>query len=73
MSAPFQNIPCYYCECGLKQGQWLPDFYLKMEFGEHPQKIIPQVDRMVKGLERLERLVDPDDVVVVIPSELRSQ
>lgn len=35
---------------------------LKIELGEHPRKFLRRVDRMVKELERVERLEDPKDV-----------
>ena len=47
------------------------DFYMmKMELGEHPRKFLFRVDQKVKELERIDRLVDPKDIDIVILSGL---
>ena len=46
---------------------------MKMELGEHPQKLLLRVDRMVNELERVDRSVDPKDVEIVILSGITQQ
>ena len=46
---------------------------MKMELGEHPRKSLLHVDQMVKGLERVDRSVDPKDIDTAILSGLTPQ
>ena len=46
---------------------------MKMELGEYPRKFLLRVDQMVKGLERVDRPVDPKDIDIVILSGLTPQ
>ena len=46
---------------------------IKIELAEHPRKFLLRVDPMVKEVERVDRLVDPKDINVVILSGLTPQ
>ena len=49
-------------------------FYMtKRELGEHPRKFLLRVDQTAKELERIDRLVDPKDIDIVLLSELTPQ
>ena len=65
----------HYQASGIKEHRRLTiDFYMmKMERGEHPQKFLLRVDQMVKELERVDLLVDPKDIDIVILSGLTPQ
>lgn len=48
-------------------------FYgISMKLDEHKRKLLLRVDRMVKELERLDSLIDPKDITVVILNGLSS-
>ena len=46
---------------------------MEMELGKHPRKFLLRVDQMVKEVERVDRLVDPKDIDIVILSGLPPQ
>ena len=60
---------------GLKERRrFIIDFnMMKMELREHPRTFLLRVDQMVKELERVDRLVDPKDIDIVILSGLTPQ
>ena len=74
-SEAWAKLMQHYQASGLKERRRLAiDFYMmKMELGEHPQKFLLRVDEMVKELERVDRLVDPKDIGIVILSGLTLQ
>ena len=65
----------HYQASGLEKRRRLTiDFYMvKMELGEHSRKFLVHVDQTVKKLERVDRLVDPKDIDIVILSGLTPQ
>ena len=65
----------YYQVSGLKERRRLTiHFYMvKKELGEYPQKFLLRVDQMAKELDRVDRLVDPNDIDNFILSGLTPQ
>ena len=74
-SEAWAKLVQYYQTSGLKERRRLTiDFCMtKMDLGEHPRKFLLRVDQMVKKLERVDRLVDPKDIDIVILSGLPPQ
>ena len=74
-SKAWATLVQHYQASGLKERRRLTIglYMMKMELGEHPQKFLLRVDQMVKGLERVDRPVDPKDIDIVILSGLTPQ
>ena len=74
-SVAWAKLVQHYQASGLKGRRRLTiDFYtMKMELGEHPRKFLLRVDQMVKELERVDRLVDPKSIDIVILGGLTPQ
>ena len=74
-SEAWTKLVQHYQASGLKERRRLAiDIYMmKMELGEHSRKFLLRVDQMVMELKRVDRLVDPKDIDVVILSGLTPQ
>ena len=69
-SEAWAKLVQHYRASGLKERRRLTiDFcMMKMELGEHSRKFLLRVDQIVKGLERVDRPVDPKGIGIVILS-----
>ena len=74
-SEAWAKLVQHYQASGLKERRrFIIDFYMmKMELRGHPRTFLLRVDQMVKELERVDRLVDPKDIDIVILSGLTPQ